>query len=119
MMMLSSELDNKKYYLKFFDKNNKELLNSYKFYGKLDLIEIDNVEFLGELKVISTKRGTSKSTIVVEVLGHPFGQVFKSEIGLGSIKDILFYCSCENGIIKGVFKFGKRGNNYFIVPVKK
>lgn len=117
--MKSSELDFKKFYLNKIENGSFYLLNSYSFYGDLNLIEIKNVEFDGKLLFGDSERGLSNSTYIVEVLGHPLCHSLKAEIGLGSLRDILLYCSSENGIVSGRFKFGKRGKNYFIIPVKK
>lgn len=117
--MKSSDLDSRKFYLKKTENGNLYLLNSYSFYGDLNVTEIENIEFDGKLLFGDSERGCSNSTYIVEVLGHPMCRSLKAEIGLGSLKDILLYCSSENGIVSGKFKFGKRGKNYFIVPVKK
>ena len=117
--MKSSDLDSKKFYLKKTENGDLYLLNSYSFYGDLNLIEIKNVEFNGKLLFVDSERGRSNSTYIVEVLGHPLCHSLMAEIGLGSLRDILLYCSSENGVVSGKFKFGKRGKNYFIIPVKK
>lgn len=108
-----------KFYLITYESGDKALLNKYSNYGTYNVKEIENEVFKSGLKVLNTNRTGSKASITVSVLNHPSGEQFTAEVGLGSIKDILIHCSTNEGIIKGTFKFVKRGKNYFIGVAKK